>query len=105
MNCKPGDIAVFVTPENGGRMVLVIGPSLHTDYVNAMRPGIGACWSCEALSDVHVWLNGESDRPEIFKPGDNLPAVPDRHLRPIRPGDITDAEVRELYAPKQPEVA
>jgi hypothetical protein len=105
VNCRPGDIAVFINPENAGRMVRVIGPSLHTAYVNRMRPGVGACWSCEALSAVHVWINGESDRPEIFKPGDNLPAVPDRQLRPLRPGEDDVDTVRELFTPSSTEVA
>jgi hypothetical protein len=30
---------------------------------------------------------------------------PDAWLRPIRPGDISDEEVRNLYLPKLPEAA
>jgi hypothetical protein len=46
---------------------------------------------------------------ELEYEGDPAPregwACLDEWMRPIRPGDITDEEVRDLYAPKIPETA
>lgn len=81
MNCKPGDLAVIVQDEYGhheGKVVLVVRRS----------PVIADGWVVTPeLRDLEGW--------------DCHPC--DKHLRPIRPGDISDEEVRDLYAPKLPE--
>jgi hypothetical protein len=103
VNCKPGDLAVIVAHSpNYGRFVSVVrryaGEDIEgQDYY--MKPGV-VYWVVEA--------NGAP----LFVRQDFGPAlwcaqhvVRDERLRPIRPGDISDEEVRDLYAPKVPEVA
>lgn len=100
MNCRPGDLAVIVkcTPSTThalGHVVRVVRPDGRRDYTTMF-----------GIPDAQTWVC-EFDRPVVNheqKVRDRW-AVPDFALRPIRPGDISDEEVRELYAPKLPEVA
>lgn len=92
MNCKSGDLAVIVNsvvPTNVGGLVRV----LDTILADA------GDWRVEALSQL------TSTDGRTVAPGDRHGYIEDACLRPIRPGSVTDEEVRELYAPKLPEVA
>lgn len=101
MNCKPGDLAVIVRAdhkENIGALVEVLRPN--------DLPVAG--WL--AASGLFLWRVKASARPlsvtRILGECSVIEAAcPDAFLRPIRPGDISDEEVRDLYAPKLPEVA
>lgn len=90
MNCKPGDLAVVV----GG--VASLGKVL-TCLRLATQAELEALWFQD---DVPVWI---VDRTLETLSGRRLSLAPDCMLRPIRPGDITDEEVCDLYAPKLPE--
>lgn len=84
MNCRQGDIARVVR------------------YDTVIEPHVGMVVRCvEPVMQPITGLPGWVIEPEL----DGHDCVLDAALRPIRPGDITDADVRELYAPKQPEVA
>lgn len=90
MNCRPGDLAVIVrsTAGNEGRIVGVVR------------------W----IGRVPGWCHSDrweirADRPLIGTYGKEHWHAPDAYLRPIRPGDISDEEVRDLYLPKIPEAA
>jgi hypothetical protein len=85
MNCKPGDLAVMVKSEAGneGRIVRCLSLT-HASY---RKFGSGPAWFTEPM------LKNED--------GKSLPTL-DVCLRPIRPGDISDEEVRDLYAPPLP---
>ena len=81
MNCKPGDLAILVNASPAkqhrlGSIVLVIEP-----------------YRGPLLGDWIIEHHGQRYRSI------------DANLRPIRPDGLTDQEVRELYAPKVPEVA
>lgn len=99
MNCKPGDLAIYVAcdgtaiPQNDGRLFKV----MRRDVVESLAEGC-LWWEVSVLCRAF-----NSDR-EWVKTGE-LGSCADAHLRPIRPGDISDEEVRDLYAPKLPEVA
>lgn len=102
MNCKPGDLAILVrvskdTEDNLGRIFEVLERSGESTYKAAF--GISEPmprWWCRAVGGkVRDWAGHYFQ--EI--------AIPDFALRPIRPGDISDEEVRELYSPKVPETA
>lgn len=88
MNCKPGELAVVVKSwaGNEGRIVRCLRV-VQTDYLYT-GPCLG--WETEPML-----LNCD---------GEPVYAL-DIQLRPIRPGDISDEEVRDLYAPKQTESA
>lgn len=89
MRCRVGDLAV-------------IAPDLPWD--NWARGYIVRCIELGMPDDFGgpAWFV----EPEIRDPsGRIVDAVSDSILRPIRPGDVTDEEVRDLYAPKLPEVA
>jgi hypothetical protein len=88
VNCKPNELAVIVGGDNKRELALIgrvvrltrLDPDWH-------EPS----WF---YSGARIWSHGCE-----------LISITDRHLRPIRPGDISDEEVRDLYAPKFPEVA
>lgn len=88
MNCKPGDLAVVVrsTAGNEGKLLQCIR------YLGCVDGFIGNDY----------W---EVDRRVPTLCGFHEPYMRDSYLRPIRPGDISDEEVRDLYAPKIPEAA
>lgn len=101
MNCKPGDLAIFVNEPNGGRMVRVIGDSPLQAEVEAIHPHVGHCWQCEALTTVVCYPGGWSDRmPVVMPPGSIVQCCPDRDLRPLRGDDDSAATERGLYQPK-----
>ena len=86
MNCKQGDMARVVPDHPNdewarGRIVRCVARDLE--------PGPPA-WIIE---------------PQLRSPSGIAWSVQDSILRPIRGGDVSEAEVRELFAPKQPEVA
>jgi hypothetical protein len=93
MNCKPGDLAVIVSDPRSRN--LYEGAHLRVVADSGRRDAGSVLWTFEPLSPILVQRLKEH-------PGDT---VSDHFIRPIRPGEITDEEVRELYAPKQPEVA
>jgi len=85
MNCKPGDLAVLVMGSEQGSILKCLerydGPWAQAKFM----PG----WRVE-------W---QRPRPDLWN------MVADFALRPLRPGDISDEEVRDLYLPKVPEAA
>jgi hypothetical protein len=90
VNCKPGDLAVLVRtlpefPEQVGRVF----------RVTALDP---------AARRGHAWFY-EGTVIRTFRPMHTWISLPDEWLRPIRPGDISDEEVRDLYAPNILEAA
>lgn len=89
MNCKPGDLAVIVGHDDESDTctlgLLIRVTKLDPDWWEPV-------WEYEG-------------RPLTDDEGARLLAISDRYLRPIRPGDVSDEEVRHLYAPKLPEVA
>lgn len=94
MNCKPGDLAFMVRSQAGneGRIVLCIRLS---PFDGLIAPG-------GVSNKGDVW---EIEPPMRAWDGSMTSHALDRNLRPIRPGDISDEEVRDLYAPKQTEAA
>jgi hypothetical protein len=95
MNCKPGDLAVVM--RDGGHDQDWVGcfviVTKDGEYGND-----GWEWLCRFQNPVtfRVWEDGKRTE-EIVRSRNGL--VPDVWLKPIRPGDITDEEVRDLYAP------
>ena len=88
MNCKPGDLAVVVHDRWGvhdGRIVLCVSRNVELES----RTGLPH-WNVE---------------PELRDPNGRGCIPSDSSLRPIRPGDISDEEVRDLYAPNVKETA
>lgn len=83
MNCKPGDLALIVrsTAGNEGKVVTCLR------FVGDVR----------GFQSADYWL---IDRMLNTRLGGEVPYVSDSFLRPIRPGDISDEEVRDLYLPK-----
>lgn len=97
MNCKPGDLAVYVRSHAGneGRIVEVVRPL-----------GINPSWGGDGWGDPDAasfyWLvksQGTPLRDTYGRFWDEVPAE-DANLRPIRPGDLEDETptVRELEA-------
>lgn len=87
MNCRPGDLAVLVRPEdprNLGALVLVVR---HTD--------LHGIWLCEALQNMWFW-----DAP--LRPGERGFAA-DEALRPLRDSDGDDETL--AWAPNPQQVA
>jgi hypothetical protein len=82
MNCKPGDLAVFVKSSAGneGRLVTCLR------FIGRVPDYRGSDY----------W---ETDTPVPSWFGDMASIARDSQLRPIRPGGVTDEEVRDLYAP------
>lgn len=100
MNCKPGDLAV-------------IRGCVEATHCNGMLVTVLANIAGQSWTDPdgveHVWSDdGPSTGVEsIGSPFDVLNAdmyavFDSRVVFPIRPGDISDEEVRDLYAPKLP---
>jgi hypothetical protein len=89
MNCKPGDLAVVVSgsmPEDSPTLGAIVRlTKIDPDWWEPV-------WEYEG-------------RLLIDAAGVELIALADRFLRPIHQDGITDEEVRELYAPKLPELA
>lgn len=82
MNCKQGELAVIVS-------------GIHKQLIGRFVTCVSICHELDHTGFVH-W----NTEPALFIPGFRLPiGVGDITLRPIRPGDITDSEVRDLYAP------
>jgi hypothetical protein len=94
VNCKPNDLAVIVhsAAGNEGKIVRCIRLATEMELREA------------AVTRMYgpVWLIDPSVPHSI---GGIKPYATDVGLRPIRPGDISDEEVRDLYAPKLPEAA
>lgn len=88
MNCKPGDVAIVVRSKAG-----------HEGKVVTCIRFVG---NASGYKGDDYWLVDRA-LPSIY--GDTTPVLRDSCLRPIRPGDISDEEVRDLYAPKVPEHA
>jgi hypothetical protein len=88
MNCKPGELAIVVKGA-GPLTACIVGKVLRV--TRAVFDG-EPCWEYEG--------------PRLVVPRwGPLEVIEDEFLRPIRPGGITEEEVGELYAPKQPEHA
>lgn len=97
MNCKPGDLAVIVRSlcGNEGRFVEVVNGDVYELPGDLGLSEFAPLWRIRPLGElVSSWGVNRAES-----------AFPDAWLRPIRPGDISDEEVRDLYAPKLPEVA
>jgi hypothetical protein len=111
MNCKPGDLAIVVRHERGGSAikdchgmileVLYLAPPEPFNLPDGQRStrGSGTEWVVKAARPIPVRMPDGSTRMAQYG------KAFDAFLRPIRPGDITDEEVRDLYAPKVPEAA
>lgn len=98
MNCKPGDLAiqVYSLGRNEGKLYTVLEWRGH--YVFLGGSSRADCWKvrCEQRTVGSMGIATEAGGTRF---------IPDSWLRPIRPDGITDEEVSELYAPKQPEQA
>lgn len=84
LNCKPHDLAISVNcsmPENNGVLVRVIRRHINTPEWNF---GDTPTWWCKS-DQLMTWTFELSGR--VLK-GHEGP-VPDRNLRPIRPGEQT----------------
>lgn len=90
MNCKPGDLAFTVNAPQENGFIVEVGAAAGVHE----RLGL-LYWITSKGSPFHL-------TPDVLR---HTVLWPDTMLRPIRPGDVTDDEVRELYAPKLPEVA
>jgi hypothetical protein len=89
MNCKPGDLAFIVHSEAGneGRIVEVVR---WVGFLNALaESGANDWWQVRPLDGKPILWTRQSY-------GD---FYVDRFLRPIRPGSITEEEVKELFSP------
>jgi hypothetical protein len=98
MNCKPNELAFVVRSRNGNEGKLVTTVRWIGEYTFLGGASRSDTWLCRCEQDMATlcgqhWRKGE------------LHHISDSHLRPIRPGDISDEEVRDLYAPKVPEAA
>jgi hypothetical protein len=94
MNCKQGDIAIVVRSQAGNEGKIVRCLQLIPAFMWVNRDG-----------STDILPSWEIDIPLKGVDGDVEPVIADNQLRPIRPGDISDDEVRDLYAPKVPEAA
>jgi len=83
MNCKQGDLAYVTSMKQGGMF--------YGHIVRCIEPTV------DRIDGQPGWIV----EPRLG----HWRGVHDSALRPIRPGDITDEEVRDLYAPKVPEAA
>lgn len=100
MNCKPGELCRVVgmttTPEANDHFVvtvkLVDAGYLFTDGSHLAEGSASPSWLVHGhnipVRSTAGKLKHRNDR-----------AIADRCLRPIRPGDISDEEVRDLYLP------
>ena len=90
LNCKPDDLAVSVNcilPENNGVLVRVMRRHINTlDWHFGSTP----TWWCHS-DQLMTWRFENTGR--VLK-GHEGP-VPDRNLRPIRPGERSDSTQRE----------
>lgn len=94
MNCKPGDLAVFVKgpPENIGIFARVI----KCDWSDNT-------WTyCDASRPVQMWCNGAKDGAysSTAEAGGNA-WLEDRDIRPIRDSDGTDEMIRIAGLPQE----
>lgn len=89
MNCRKGDLAVFVSDcRNLGKLVVVLG------YANGLRVADSrACWHVRALGkplEVDLIRDGK-DVGETFL----MEAIAaDADLRPLRPGNEDETQVK-----------
>lgn len=91
LNCKPHDIAVSVNtrlPENNGIVVRVLRRHINTPEWNY---GDTPAWWCSS-DQLMTWKFEASGR--VLK-GHEGP-IPDRNLRPIRPGEQADRSRKAL---------
>lgn len=104
MNCKPGDLAYITRQPYLGHFVRVLrwsppGKDMLPDGYPANNMD-GGGWMCEKANGKFLApIVGGGRRATPFA------VIQDCYLRLIRPGDVTDEEVRGLYAPKIPEAA
>lgn len=87
MNCKQGDLAVFVKSScwNEGKILTCIRYAGHIPTITRKHQ--------------HLW---ETDVPVRWNSGAIHNYAPDAYLRPLRGDDITEREVTELYTPQEP---
>jgi hypothetical protein len=88
MNCKPDELAVMVRSAAGneGRIVRCLRLATLNELLEAN-------WNRRAGP---VWVVDQILRTSHHR---MAPLANDAWLRPIRPGDISDEEVRDLYSP------
>lgn len=104
MNCRPGDLAIIrgVEPRMG-----LNGRPVELANEPAFMSGGYACWKLAKRIELTMPVNGHSTMTgQHFAKGEAvyIAEMPDCFLRPIRGDDISDEEVRELYAPNCDEV-
>lgn len=87
MRCKQGDMAFVIYSENGneGKIVKCI-ESLQYNFEN--------------IGVVDSWIS----EPALINICGTIVPVPDKNLRPIRPGDLDDFEQDEISKIKEKEI-
>lgn len=102
MNCRPGDLAIVINNLLiDGIEILAAGKVVQVVRLTPANfgPAQGLVWEIAEPIRIAIKVGAATVTGEIE-------GIDDADLRPFRGGDITDAEVRELYdAPKLPEVA
>lgn len=104
MNCRPGDLAFIV----GAEAYLGINDKIvRLSRKPAEYIGSHAFWILERPFRITVAVNVKDARGSTLAAGQDslVNRVADANLRPIRGGELTDDEVRELYAPSRDEVS
>jgi hypothetical protein len=84
VNCRPGELAMYRGEQRELHGVIVV-VSYPFEWDGEWAWHVDPPFPDDGKADPHTCF--------------------DSALRPIRPGDISDEEVRDLYAPKLPEVA
>lgn len=90
MNCKPGDLAIFVRSNAGNEGLVVTCVRLATRFE------LDKFWF--EVSDGPVWLIDEPVK--MFPSGRYSPLAKDRYLRPIRPQSDDAVDEMTLLAGK-----
>lgn len=90
MNCKPGDLAIVVKSEfcNEGKIVTCIRLASDADLA---QYGYGS----------QGWVHWLVDRVISSGNGRPCPFMPDKYLRPIRPGEGEDEMLRIAGKPTE----
>lgn len=105
MNCRPGDLAFIVGLDP--RLGINGKPVQLTNEPPAIVGGMIVWKLTSTLRVVCPKVGVNMSTGEVLLPGDVLVSdvMADPYLRPIRGGDVSDDEVRELYATSSDEVA
>jgi hypothetical protein len=91
MNCKPGDTAMGLDPDNYGRLCVVNHPA-----AGLTGPG----WTCTTLQTWRLTMNGP-DGPRDNYPAGTVFRTLDSQLKPLRDEEGTDEMVRLAGKPEE----